>query len=752
MRRRSGFGALYRHELLQLKRSPLAWGLLGGMALLGGFYFSVDLLQYHAILALELNFLASLLFIVIPILTMRTFAGERQAGTDVLLMTAPISRRSIVGGKYAALAVLFAAMTLTTLPHVLSTLLLGGRVDALTGLSYLMFVLLGLAYIAIGMLVSALSAGQTVAALAAMLVFLAFNLLHTVSAAIGQFAARLLGWLDVFGWLSASARSAVADRISAGLTAFNPLAGVKQVSEGLLDWRHVFGLLTLTLLCLWLCERVLDWRRFSAGRLNALIRRRKRIVSMQIWGAVCLFAAANLLLPVLVGNSTQVDVTPNQVMTTGTVTRGLLAGLDEPVAIHVLDTKVNFTASNAFAAALIEDYRRQSSGRISVNYLDIQQEPQAVRALDPDDQYGLRTGQVVVTAGRSGRLRVLKQSDLIQAEWDGNRGRYVQTGFNAETALSGAIRFVTADQVPVIYLTTDQGEADIGGQYQTFRSVLQSNQFELKPLHLITEAVPSDAAAVVMLAPAQDLSEPAAAHLEDYIQRGGSLFVAAADNGGRYERLNEVLRQFDLKLSDRRIVEETASLIFQAQPTRFLAQLPVSRISEQAYPNSILVFDSRAVETAGAPAEWIGTEGVIVTDAQARLTASSSTSESDTDVLPGVRQVAALSENSGVVTGSEMPSAKAIVLGSSAVIRDDVLHILGDTGYNYSFIYHAMRWLSNQRSEAGRLMIQNKSVLNYSLGITRPGAVTAVTVLCAVVLPLLFWLAGWLIHRNRRRL
>ncbi|HHX37588.1 MAG TPA: hypothetical protein GX717_06370, partial [Clostridiaceae bacterium] len=57
-----------------------------------------------------------------------------------------------------------------------------------------------------------------------------------------------------------------------------------------------------------------------------------------------------LLLLQLVGANWQFDITPQTIMTTGEVTRGLLNRLDRDVEIIVLDSRTNFTAYNSFVS------------------------------------------------------------------------------------------------------------------------------------------------------------------------------------------------------------------------------------------------------------------------------------------------------------------------------------------------------------------------------------------------------------------
>lgn len=54
-----------------------------------------------------LNFVSIGLVVIIPVLTMRSFAEERKQKTDQLLYSLPLKTWQIVGGKYLSLVVMF---------------------------------------------------------------------------------------------------------------------------------------------------------------------------------------------------------------------------------------------------------------------------------------------------------------------------------------------------------------------------------------------------------------------------------------------------------------------------------------------------------------------------------------------------------------------------------------------------------------------------------------------------------------------
>lgn len=253
-----GLKAIYTREMISLFRSPLAWTMLGMFALIGGFYYSVDLSMYSSIISLEIKFMSGLLFVIIPVITMRAFAGERREGTDVLLFTAPVSLTAVVLGKFLSTLTLFGAMVATTFVHLLSTVLLGGTVDKITFYCYVLFILMGMAYIAIASFISAQTGSQTIAAMVSTLVFLAFNLLNTMAPSIGHFITGLLGRIDFLGLLQASDRLAAGNFITSLLQWLNPASRISGAAEGALQLSGLVYLLSLSVLFIFFTVRALD--------------------------------------------------------------------------------------------------------------------------------------------------------------------------------------------------------------------------------------------------------------------------------------------------------------------------------------------------------------------------------------------------------------------------------------------------------------------------------------------------------------
>lgn len=178
-------GAIFRRELGSFFTSSVAYVFLAAFYLLAGWFFygftvsmgSSDMSGFFSNLLL-------IVVILIPILTMKSFSEEKKQKTDQGLLTAPISLTSVVLGKYFAILVMYLIGISITLVYAL-ILSFFGEIDWLMVISnYAALVIVGAAFIAIGMFISALTENQAVAAVGGIISLLALYLLDFIASVI----------------------------------------------------------------------------------------------------------------------------------------------------------------------------------------------------------------------------------------------------------------------------------------------------------------------------------------------------------------------------------------------------------------------------------------------------------------------------------------------------------------------------------------------------------------------------------------
>ncbi len=164
------FWPIYKRELFAFFVTPLAWVLVSVFLLVQGMHFYLLIDNFATATAgspsdqtpIQAFFgttvlLYLILFLFVPALTMRLFAEERRSGTIETLMTAPVSSAAVVLAKYAAVLTTYVVMWAPTALYLV-ILSRTGDVDAhVAAAAYLGILLVGSGYLAVGILMSAIT-------------------------------------------------------------------------------------------------------------------------------------------------------------------------------------------------------------------------------------------------------------------------------------------------------------------------------------------------------------------------------------------------------------------------------------------------------------------------------------------------------------------------------------------------------------------------------------------------------------------
>ena len=197
--------AIFKREMNAYFTSPLAYFVIGSFLALAGLNFwNMNLVSRSIEFSNTLNALSSFLPFFIPVITMKLLSEEKRNGTEVLLRTSPVKMWKVVMGKYSAAFCLFLIIVVLTLvcPVILSFNMNEGGVFpwAKTMGSYIGFLLLGCAYISVGLLASSMSENQTLSAVIGLVILLMLSFLENIGTQIGG----TIG--SIFVWISLSSR------------------------------------------------------------------------------------------------------------------------------------------------------------------------------------------------------------------------------------------------------------------------------------------------------------------------------------------------------------------------------------------------------------------------------------------------------------------------------------------------------------------------------------------------------------------
>jgi ABC-2 type transport system permease protein len=199
--------------------SPIAYVVLTGFLLLGGWFFFNLLARFNFMLNLYLSFrnpeaiqrmnlnefviapllhnLSVILVILVPVITMRSFAEEKRSGTYELLMTSPLKITEIVLGKFIGAFVFVLIMVLLTAIYPIILVAYGNPETGVILAGFLGLLLLGTAFVAVGVLTSSFTENQIIAAVSCLIVLLLLYVISWPAETAGESMGAVLKYLSL---------------------------------------------------------------------------------------------------------------------------------------------------------------------------------------------------------------------------------------------------------------------------------------------------------------------------------------------------------------------------------------------------------------------------------------------------------------------------------------------------------------------------------------------------------------------------
>ena len=189
-----------RREIRTYFNSAVAYIVVTVFAVLTGYLFFTQLfVEKQADMRGFFNIMPLLFMFLIPAITMRLLADEKSSGTLELLITMPVRDWEVVLGKFlAAMALLCTAIGLT-LVFAITVKSLGPLDRGPTIGGYLGLVLMGGAYVAIGVMASSLTRNSIVSFIVAFAISFALYLLGRLTQFLPEDLQRLVAYLSIDG-------------------------------------------------------------------------------------------------------------------------------------------------------------------------------------------------------------------------------------------------------------------------------------------------------------------------------------------------------------------------------------------------------------------------------------------------------------------------------------------------------------------------------------------------------------------------
>jgi ABC-2 type transport system permease protein len=245
-----------KRELYVYFSSPIAYVVVTIFLVLSGYffysafaYFSVASMQAMTmtgagalnvtdmVLYPTLGNMSVIMLLMMPLLTMRLFAEEKKAGTLELLLSYPIRETELLFGKFIACLVVFLVMLVLTWLYPFLLWVYAEPDIGIVATGYLGLFLMGVAFVALGVMVSSITENQIVAA-------------------VVSFGTILMFWL--IGW----AEDLVGSTFGKVLSHLSLLEHFDSFSKGIIDTQDIVYYINFTILFLFITMRCLESKRW----------------------------------------------------------------------------------------------------------------------------------------------------------------------------------------------------------------------------------------------------------------------------------------------------------------------------------------------------------------------------------------------------------------------------------------------------------------------------------------------------------
>ena len=471
-------------------------------------------------------------------------------------------------------------------------------------------------------------------------------------------------------------------------------------------------------------------------RIKAMFGGRFRAGSWSVAAAAIVVAIAiflNMIVGSLPSTMTEIDLTANSIYALSDQTKRIAASLDKDVTLSIICNTGN---EDATVQRLLKRYADLSS-HIKVTSVDPTTDPTFLSRYELELTQ-LYENSVLVTAGTKHRLVGYDEIFVTDYTMDYYSYSYeTTTTFEGENALTNAIHYVSSDDLPKVYLLTGHGEGVLS---ESIKEMLAQDNFEYEDLSILTaDALPEDAAAVVIHQPATDLNEDEAALLISYLENGGNVVLSTAYMAAdKMPNLLSVTRAMGLELGDGIVIEGDRNMRLTRYPHYILPKAASHEVTTSITSAGYYILTPLAqpiVETADSTADitWLLTTSDSAYAKQAAMEMTTTAKEDgDTD---GPFNVGAIAEKGG----------KLLWLTGEGMFDEYIDSAV--SGGNSNLLLNALNWMGGQEES---ISIRAKSLDETGLSITASESSFWSIVMIGVI-PAVLVAMGIIIWARRKR-
>ena len=268
---------------------------------------------------------------------------------------------------------------------------------------------------------------------------------------------------------------------------------------------------------------------------------------------IAIAVAVVLAVSKLPAKYTQFDMTNQGLYSLSEQTKKLCSGLTDDVTMYWLIQSQQGAVKNSIQLrSLLSRYENLNS-HIVVKEVDPVENPAFVSKYTSDLRYN---NSVIVVSGS--RSKFVDYPDIFTSDTSNyyTTGQTTQT-FSGESALTGAIDYVTSTNLPKMYSLSGHGEGMLPGSISN--GVANQNILTASLSLITSKTVPSDCACLFIYTPASDISSDEMTIIQKYLQGGGHMLLIT-DYKKALPNLQALMANYGTTLNKGLVVDTAAGL------------------------------------------------------------------------------------------------------------------------------------------------------------------------------------------------
>lgn len=460
--------------------------------------------------------------------------------------------------------------------------------------------------------------------------------------------------------------------------------------------------------------------------------------TVMIIAAVGLFVLVNLVVSQL---NISFDLTADQRFSLSTGSINILRDLDQEVRIYSLWPTGQ---ENFLFQQLLSEYESHSN-LVTVINRDPTLHPGFVEQFAQPDE-PIANGSIVVVG--PGRHRVVHAGDLVTSQFNMQTWSNEVVSFNIEPQVTNAIRFVTAEDTPVIYRVVGNNEFPLP---PALVQEIEMAGYEIREVDLLLDEVPEGAEMLLITMPERDWPSDQAQRISDFLQNDGRALLMLGYRGTRFPNMDEVLAGFGIRLGDYIVIEGSPGHFLMNNPLFLLPEFARSDITDGLIERNFRPFleHSTGIDTLELRRPGTRIEPLIHTSTHAygRIDPEILGVTRAPQDIGGPFNLAVSVEDSFFIPAlNQSLTSRMVIVSSEAMFSEMHNNALG--GANWSFLINSLNWL---RDQPVPVFIPSQAPPATMPLIMTQAQMSMIALFAMVALPLGFGIAGlvvWLRRRN----